>query len=168
MPAYAMLRHFCRILTMVCWYWTNCTFGIYPSSGVSKNWGIKISQYTCPKLTQGSITNHRATYLVAHTHKPLKQVRHQWQKMTQPLHTSHLLKPWKHKYRIQTKVSDLLQGFMCLCTQVSGSVVSNWPLCEFWTCVLWFLVYIFLFLNFLRHQTMDKVQKYNSFKVFWW
>jgi hypothetical protein len=26
-----------------------------------------------------------------------------------------------------------------------------------------FLVYIFLFLNFLRHQTMDKVQKYNSF-----
>jgi hypothetical protein len=27
-----------------------------------------------------------------------------------------------------------------------------------------FLVYIFLFLNFLRHQTMDKVQKYNSFK----
>jgi len=31
---------FCRILTMVCWYWTNCTFGLYPSSGVSKNWGI--------------------------------------------------------------------------------------------------------------------------------
>jgi hypothetical protein len=28
--------------------------------------------------------------------------------------------------------------------------------------VLWFLLYIFLFLNFLRHQTMDKVQKYNS------
>jgi hypothetical protein len=27
---------FCRILTMVCWYWTNCTFGLYPSSGVSK------------------------------------------------------------------------------------------------------------------------------------
>jgi len=32
--------NFCRILTMVCWYWTNCTFGLYPSSGVSKNWGI--------------------------------------------------------------------------------------------------------------------------------
>jgi hypothetical protein len=28
--------NFCRILTMVCWYWTNCTFGLYPSSGVSK------------------------------------------------------------------------------------------------------------------------------------
>jgi hypothetical protein len=27
------------------------------------------------------------------------------------------------------------------------------------------LVYIFLFLNFLRHQTMDKVQKYNSFNT---
>jgi hypothetical protein len=26
-----------------------------------------------------------------------------------------------------------------------------------------FLVYIFLFLNFLRHQTMDKARKYNSF-----
>jgi hypothetical protein len=25
--------NFCRILTMVCWYWTNCTFGLYPSSG---------------------------------------------------------------------------------------------------------------------------------------
>jgi hypothetical protein len=37
-----------------------------------KNWGIKIyihkkSQYTRPKFTQGSITNHRATYLGAHT-----------------------------------------------------------------------------------------------------
>jgi hypothetical protein len=34
-------------------YWTNCTFGLYPSSGVSKNWGIKniyqISQYTRPQ-----------------------------------------------------------------------------------------------------------------------
>jgi hypothetical protein len=33
----------------------------------------------------------------------LKQVRHRWQQMTQPLHTSQLLKPGKHKYRIQTK-----------------------------------------------------------------
>jgi hypothetical protein len=40
----------------------------------------KISQYTRPqKITQGAITNHRATYLGAHTHKPLKQVRHRWQ-----------------------------------------------------------------------------------------
>jgi hypothetical protein len=40
----------------------------------------KISQYTRPqKIAQGSITNHRATYLGAHTHKPLKQVRHRWQ-----------------------------------------------------------------------------------------
>jgi hypothetical protein len=28
-----------------------------------------------------------------------------------------------------------------------------------------FLVYIFLFLNFFRHQTMDEVQKYNSFNT---
>jgi hypothetical protein len=25
------MHNFCRILTMVCWYWTNCTFGLYPS-----------------------------------------------------------------------------------------------------------------------------------------
>jgi hypothetical protein len=24
-------------------------------------------------------------------------------------------------------VSDFLQGFMCVCTQVSSPVVSNWP-----------------------------------------
>jgi hypothetical protein len=62
-------------------------------------------------------------------------------------------------------VSDLLQGFMCVCTQVSGSVVSNWPLCEFCgraDCDIW---YIFLIPQFLRHQTMDKVQKYNSFNT---
>jgi hypothetical protein len=29
-------------------------------------------------------------------------------------------------------VSDLLQGFMCVCAQVSCSVVSNWPLCDFY------------------------------------
>jgi hypothetical protein len=60
-------------------------------------------------------------------------------------------------------VSGLLQGFMCICTQVSGSVVSNWPLCEFCGrgyCDIW---YIFLIPQFLRHQTMDKVQKHNSF-----
>jgi hypothetical protein len=40
------------------------------------------------------------------------------------------------------------KGLCCVCTQVSGSVVSNWPLCEFWTCVLWFFWYTYLFLNF--------------------
>jgi hypothetical protein len=55
------------------------------------------------------------------------------------------------------------KGLCCVCTQVSGSVVSNWPRCEFWTCVLWFFGIYILFLNFLRHQTMDKVQKYSSF-----
>jgi hypothetical protein len=39
--AIIIFSNFCRILTMVCWYWANCTFGLYPSSGVSKNWGIK-------------------------------------------------------------------------------------------------------------------------------
>jgi hypothetical protein len=63
-----LIHNFCRILTMVCWYWTNCTFGLYPSSDVSKklrnkNIYTKKSQYTRPKFTQGSITNHRATYL---------------------------------------------------------------------------------------------------------
>jgi hypothetical protein len=29
------------------------------------------------------------------------------------------------------KIEDLLQGFICVCTEVSCSVVSNWPLCEF-------------------------------------
>jgi hypothetical protein len=28
-------------------------------------------------------------------------------------------------------VSDWLQGFMCVCAQVSCSVISNWPLYEF-------------------------------------
>jgi len=32
-------------------------------------------------------------------------------------------------------------------------------------CIVIFGIYIFLFLNFLRHQTMDKAQKYNSFSV---
>jgi hypothetical protein len=35
--------------------------------------------HTSIKFTQGSITNHRATYLGAYTHKPLNQVRHRWQ-----------------------------------------------------------------------------------------
>jgi hypothetical protein len=33
----------------------------------------------------------------------------------------------------------------CVCTQVSVFVVSNLPLCEFWTCGLWFFgIYIFI------------------------
>jgi hypothetical protein len=44
------------------------------------------------------LTTEQLTWV--HTqHKPLKQVRHRWQQMTQPLHTSQLLKPGKHKYR---------------------------------------------------------------------
>jgi hypothetical protein len=89
-------------------YWTNCTFGIYPSSGVSKNWGIIIY---IPKNHNTHVQNsHKCQLLTTephnwvHTqHKPLKQVRHRWKQMTQPLHISQLLKSGKHKYRIQTK-----------------------------------------------------------------
>jgi hypothetical protein len=42
------------------------------------------------------------------------------------------------------------KGLCCVCTQVSGSMVSNWPWCEFWTCVLWFLVYIFFIPQFFE------------------
>jgi hypothetical protein len=87
------INNFCRILTMVCWYWTNCTFGLYPSSGVSK----------------------------------IEELSVQW--------LGHLLPP----------VSDLLQGFMCVCTQVSGSVVSKWPLCEFCGrvyCDIWYICFL--------------------------
>jgi hypothetical protein len=34
-----------------------------------------------------------------------------------------------------------------------------------WTCVLWYFVYIFNSSIFLRHQTMDKVQKRNPFST---
>jgi hypothetical protein len=64
-------------------------------------------------------------------------------------------------------VSDLLEGFMCVCAQVSCSVVSNWPFCDFCGRVYCDILSIFLipqFCLFLRHQTMDKVQKHNSFK----
>jgi len=33
------------------------------------------------QITQGSITNHRAIYLGAHIHTPLKPVKHRWQVM---------------------------------------------------------------------------------------
>jgi hypothetical protein len=47
-------------------------------------------------------------------------------------------------------VSDLLQGFMCVCTQGSGSVVSNWPLCEFCGRVYCDIWYIFLIPQFFE------------------
>jgi hypothetical protein len=65
-------------------------------------------------------------------------------------------------------VSDLLQGFACVCAQVSCSVVSNWPLCDFCGRVYCDILSIFLipqFCLFWRHQTMEKVQKHNSFNV---
>jgi hypothetical protein len=63
-------------------------------------------------------------------------------------------------------VSDLLQGFM-LCVQPRKVVL--WLVID--PCVNFGRVYCdlvgiyILFLNFLRHQTMDKVQKYNSFNT---
>jgi hypothetical protein len=62
-------------------------------------------------------------------------------------------------------VSDLLQGFMCVCTQVSGSEVSNWPLCEFCGRVYCDIWYIFLIPQFFETPDVDKVQKYNSFNT---
>jgi hypothetical protein len=73
-------------------------------------------------------------------------------------------------HKIHTRVSDLLQGFMCVCTQVSCSVVSNWPLCELCGHVYCDILSIFLIpqfcLLYLRHQMMDKVQKHNSFNTY--
>jgi hypothetical protein len=36
------INNFCRILTMAYWYWTNCAFGLYPSSGVSRTNKIEV------------------------------------------------------------------------------------------------------------------------------
>jgi hypothetical protein len=66
-------------------------------------------------------------------HKPLRQVRHRWQQMTQPLHKALWL------------VIDPCVNF--------GRVYCD------------FLVYIFYSSIFLKHQTMDNVQKYNSFHI---
>jgi hypothetical protein len=49
--------------------------------------------------------------------------------------------------------------------EVSGSVVSNWPLCEFWTCVLWFFWYTYFIPQFFETPDEDNVQKYNSFNT---
>jgi hypothetical protein len=66
-------------------------------------------------------------------------------------------------------VPDLLQGFMCVCAQVSCNVVSNWPLCDLFVdvCIVIFCISFLIpqFCLFLRHQTMDKVQKHNSFEI---
>jgi hypothetical protein len=53
-------------------------------------------------------------------------------------------------------VSDLLQGFMCVCAQVSCSVVSNSPLCEFCGCVYCDISSVFLIPQFcLFFETPD-------------
>jgi hypothetical protein len=48
-------------------------------------------------------------------------------------------------------VFDWLQGFMCVCTQVSCSVLSNWSLCDLFVdmCIVVLLSIIFNFLNFV-------------------
>jgi hypothetical protein len=65
--------------------------------------------------------------------------------------------------------------YVCVCAQVSCSVVSNWSLCDLFVdvCILIYLSFnllsiifnFFQFCLFLRHQTMDKVQKHNSFNA---
>jgi hypothetical protein len=50
---------------------------------------------------------------------------------------------------------------MCVCTQVSGSVVSNWPLCEFCGhvyCDIWY-IYIFLIPQFFETPDDGKSPK---------
>jgi hypothetical protein len=57
---------------------------------------------------------------------------------------------------------------MCVCTQVSCSVVSNWLLCDFCGrvyCDILSIIFNSSILLFLRHQTMDKVQKHSSFNT---
>jgi hypothetical protein len=69
---------------------------------------------------------------------------------------------------IATSVWLASRVYVCVCTQVSCSVVSNWPLCDFCGCVYCDILSIFLILQiclFFRHQTMDKVQKHNSFNT---
>jgi hypothetical protein len=124
-------------------YWTNCAFGLYPSSGVSKNkqnWGIKnidkISQHTRPQYSHKGqlLTTEQLTW--AHTH----------------------INPWS---KSDTGGNKWPSHWGC-------SVVSNWPLCEFCGCVYCDILSIFLIPQFfcvLRHQTMDKVQKHNSFNT---
>jgi hypothetical protein len=64
--------------------------------------------------------------------------------------------------------------YVCVCAQVDCSVVCNWSLCDLFVdvCILIYLGFnilsiifnfFFQFCLFLRHRTMDKVQKHNSF-----
>jgi hypothetical protein len=62
----------------------------------------KITIHTSQNSHKGQLLTTEPLTWVHTQHKPLKQVRRRWQQMTQPLHTSQLLKPGKHKYRIQT------------------------------------------------------------------
>jgi hypothetical protein len=59
---------------------------------------------------------------------------------------------------------------MCVCTQVDCSVVCNWSLSDLFVdvCIVIYIGLIFLsifLILLLRHQTMDKVQKHNSFNT---
>jgi hypothetical protein len=45
-------------------------------------------------------------------------------------------------------IKNMDQGFMCVCAQVSCSVVSNWPLYEFCGCVYCDILSIFLIPQF--------------------
>jgi len=58
------------------------------------------------------------------------------------LYPSIITEPTDGVISVVLPVSDLLQGFMCVCSQVSCSVVSNWPLCEFMdACTVIFGIY---------------------------
>jgi hypothetical protein len=82
----------------------NCVFGLYPSSGVSKI--IKIEEI---KNYGQKVTIHTST---KKSHKD------------QLLTTEQLT--WAHTHiNLLPSVFDWRQGFMCVCTQVSCSVVSN-------------------------------------------
>jgi hypothetical protein len=60
-------------------------------------------------------------------------------------------------------VPGLLQAFMLVCTQVSGSVVSNLPLCEFCGRVYCDIWYIFLLPQLFETPDDGQIPKHNSF-----
>jgi hypothetical protein len=91
--------------------WTNCAFGLYPSSDVSKNkqnWGIKnidkMSQYTRPQISHKDqlLTTEQLTRVHTHMNPSSKSDTggNKWPSHC-TLHT--LKKPRKHKNCIQTK-----------------------------------------------------------------
>jgi hypothetical protein len=71
---------------------------------------------SCELVDRPSISARDSDFCFRHSSRPNLRLHHPlaWWILTTP-----------------SSRSDLLQGFMCVCTQVSGSVVSNWPLCEF-------------------------------------